>query len=186
MKSIFAIIFLHSLSYTSNAVLKDQAVEIKQESKKENDLQKLADTLYEKMERKEGILSLSFDSYGDKNKGFYVEKNHPSEKNYLIFHAYDQDGKIVVIKVTEDFKDIESVIVKEIKDTKSIKEVNISTNDKDALLLYKRMVKSSVDYVDEAEIIRHPLLGNFAKYNELIKDKDFASSLENLITKIRL
>ena len=149
--------------------------------------QDLANTLYDKMRRKDDILVLFFESYGEIDKGFYVEKNLSREENCLIFHADNQrNGKTAVIKTLRDFSAIESVTLKKVKGSNVIKEEYVSPDDKDALLLYQRMLEASVGYIDQAEITRHPSVGNFAKYNGFIKDEEFVLSLENLITKTRI
>ncbi len=149
--------------------------------------QDLANALYDKMRRKDDILVLFFESYGEKDKGFYVEKNLSREENCLIFHADDQrNGKTAVIKTLRDFSAIDSVTLKKVNGGKVTKEEYVSPDDKDALLLYRRMLEASVGYIDQAEITKHPSVGNFAKYNGFIKDEEFVLSLENLITKTRL
>ena len=139
------------------------------------------------MRTKDDILVLFFESYGEKDKGFYVEKNLSREENCLIFHADDQrNGKTAVIKTLRDFSAIGSVTLKKVNGSNVTKEEYVSPDDKDALLLYRRMLEASGDYIGQAEVTKHPSVGNFAKYNGFIKDEEFVLSLENLITKTRL
>ncbi len=182
MSTLLSLSYTQKASFTYDSNSTQCQVEMKEGSKKS--LQNLANSLYAKMNKKEDILALFFESYGEKYTGFYVEKNHPSEEKYFIFHADDhRNGKTAVIKTTGDFKNIESVTLKKIKDGKAAKEVSVSPEDKDTLLLYRRMLEAAVEHIDEAEVTKHPLLGNLAKYNYFIKDNDFVSSLENLISK---
>jgi hypothetical protein len=152
------------------------------EQPKEENLHDLADALYANMKNKD-ILILFFESYGGEHKGFYVERNRSPEEQYLIFHADDQQqGKTAVIRINAEYK-VENITVKKIKEGRAIKEASVSPEDTDALLLYRRMVESSVNYIDGAEITKHPVLGNFAKYNRFIQDSDFVSALENIMRK---
>ena len=147
----------------------------------------LAHTLYTQMEQKENIFVLFFESYGGKHKGFYVERNLPDEPRHLILHADDQkNGITAAITVHGKLSSIDSVILKKFEGGKPIKKRDISPEDKDALLLYRRMLEASVWHIGGAEVSRDPVGFNIAKYGGHIKDDEFVSSLENLISKANM
>ncbi|MBU0470762.1 MAG: hypothetical protein KKA62_04050 [Nanoarchaeota archaeon] len=200
MRSTLAtLLILFSLSYVPRTFMVQdisipclQQISLEEQDKTENrtenkaeSLQDLANELYAKMKKNDDILVLFFESYGTKQHGFYVEKNLPGDRKHLIFHADDQlNGKTAVLKVGGDFKSIEKVVLKKLEGGRVVKEAAVNLDDKDLLLLYRRMLEASVKYVDKVEIIRYPpTIGNFAKYNGFIKDDEFVSSLENLISK---
>lgn len=185
MKSTLAALVLYSsLSYTLKTFPFNslpEPIEMKEQPKEEN-LQDLANTLYARMKGKD-ILILFFESYGAEHKGFYVERNRSQEEQYLIFHADDQQqGKTAVIRINAEYK-VENITIKKVKDGKAVKEASVSSDDTDALLLYRRMLETSAQYIDQAEITKHPVLGNFAKYNLFIEDQQFVTSMENLFGK---
>lgn len=159
-----------------------------QSSEKEEDstyIQKFAKNLYEKMQKRDNIVALFFESYGEKHKGFYVEKNHPQESGkYLTFHADDQaGGKTAVIRLSREFKSIDSVVLKKFKDGELVKQLEVSPEDNNAMQLYLRMAKTSINYIDRTEVIKQPY-GNSAKYNYFLKDEHFVTALENLLGKL--
>lgn len=147
----------------------------------------LAHTLYTQMEQKDNILVLFFESYGGKHKGFYVERNPPEEPRHLIFHADDQkNGITAAITVHGKFNSIDSVILKKFEGGKPIKKAEVSPEDKNVLLLYRRMLEASVWHIGGAEVSRDPIGVNIAKYNGYLEDDKFVSSLENLINKTNM
>lgn len=168
-----------SLLYASESSSLSVPAELKEESEKE---EHSADELYTKMREKDDIIILFFERYGAKHKGFYVERNLPNEEKYLLLHAEDQEHrKTVDIKMSSDLQSIESITARNNGEVE--KEVDVPVDDKDALVLYRRMLGASTSYIGDAEVTRHSILGNFAKYNKFIEDDQFVSALENLVRK---
>ena len=151
----------------------------------QDDLPALARNLYQKMTDKDDIYILFFESYGGKNKGFYVERNPPKEAKHLIFHADEQEkGITAVYTLKDEFEDIESIVLKKYDQGQLIKTINLPLDDVDGRIIYGRMLKSSVRYIDEAEIIKDPVGFNVGKYNKFVKDQEFVSALDHLAGKI--
>jgi|SRR3989344_1177708 len=185
MKSLTAVVMACSLSYApevSPHPFLPEFIELK-----ESHQDTATNDLYNRMRGKDDILALFFESYGEQHKGFYVGRNLPGEEKYLLFHADDQENRRTVdIKMNRELESIESITVRKFTEKGVVKEVTISSQDEDALQLYKRMLETATAYIDDAEVTRHPVLGNFAKYNGFIEDEKFVSALENLMSKNRM
>ena len=183
MKSTLAALLLAgTLSYAPE--IRSDSFIPKTAEMKEKSEENAAEELYSKMRQKDDILLLFFESYGRKHTGFHVGRNLPEEEKYLILHADDNENRRSIdIKVNSDFQSIESVILRNRKDGEVYKEINVPRDDREVLFLYGRMLGTSIEYVDSAEVTKHPVIGNFAKYNTFIQDKEFVSALENLMSK---
>ena len=156
------------------------------EGKSGKNLPDLAEKLYTEMTNKDDIHSLFFERYGGNHKGFYVEKNFPDEERYLVFHADDRypDGdenpRTAIIRVGRELESVESVIVREYdKKGNLVNEKSHDVNEKNVVTLYRRMLKASVKYIDDAEVFKGNLT-NSAKYDKLVKDEKFVKALKNL------
>ncbi len=159
--------------------------ETAEKSEENNGTKNLADALYAKMQQKDNIFILFFESYGERHRGFYAERNLPNEPKHLILHADDQkNGITAVITVRGEFDSIDSVILKKFRGRDLIKEVSASNENEDALRLYRRMLEASVGYIDRTDVSRDPTGFNIAKYNGHIEDSEFVSSFESLISKM--